>query len=332
MLKPSRRFLLLVAAVTVLTPAGALPGGTPCVWTGVERVVAVGDVHGDYEQLVKVLRAAKLIDAEGDWAGGKAHLVQMGDFLDRAPDSRKVMDLLMKLQAQAPKAGGVVHPLIGNHEAMVLLGSWGYVHPGEVKAFGGPEAYREAMSPRGKYGRWIRSHNTVVQIDRVLFVHAGLTPRYAALSLGEINAAVRRELAAGNVEGIVGDPQGPLWTRSLAFAEGAEADRLLKPVLKAHEVDRIVIAHTVDRRGVRVQANGRVIRVDVGMSRYYGGPAACLLIDHGRLYEVRHGVGRRELPARGVLPPVPATQPSGGAHGKPSTRPALREAVPAGAR
>ena len=60
-------------------------------WEGIERIVAVGDVHGDYQQFVAVLRSAQLIDSKEGWSGGKTHLVQTGDVLDRGPDARKVM-------------------------------------------------------------------------------------------------------------------------------------------------------------------------------------------------------------------------------------------------
>src|SRR5690242_15017139 len=80
-------------------PVPAQPG--KAVWTGVARVIAVGDVHGDYEQLVAVLRSASLIDQNANWTGGKTHLVQTGDIIDRGGHSRQVMDLLMKLQQQA---------------------------------------------------------------------------------------------------------------------------------------------------------------------------------------------------------------------------------------
>ena len=98
-------------------------------------MVAVGDVHGDYAEFVSVLRSAGLIDEKGRWTGGKAHLVQTGDVLDRGADSRKVMDLLMSLEKQAAKAGGRVHALIGNHEAMNLYGDLRYTTPGEFAAF-----------------------------------------------------------------------------------------------------------------------------------------------------------------------------------------------------
>src|SRR5579872_432215 len=78
-------------------------------WTGVERVVAVGDIHGDYNGFVEVLRMAGVIDPANHWIGGKMHLVQVGDVADRGPDTRKIMDLLMDLEKQATQAGGHVH-------------------------------------------------------------------------------------------------------------------------------------------------------------------------------------------------------------------------------
>jgi len=277
----------------------------------VERIVAVGDVHGDYEQFVKVLQVAKVINSKLDWIGGRTHLVQAGDVLDRAPDSRKAMDLLAKLEKQAAKAGGAVHALIGNHEAMVLLGAWGYVHPGEIKSFGGQESFRKAMSRDGWYGRWIRSHNAVVRIDNILFCHAGITPRFADLTLREINRAVRRELWAGDGDGIAMSSAGPLWNRTLALAREDELARMLDVVLKAQAAERMVIAHTVDRSGVVARAGGRLIRIDVGMSRYYDGPAACLLIENGAFYEVRAGRENHKLliPAH-ATGPAPAPSPA----------------------
>ena len=117
--------------------AGASYRGTqdPGVWTNVERIVAIGDIHGDYDQLAAVLKSAGLIDDQGSWTGGKTHLVQVGDVLDRGPDSRKAMDLLMRIEKEAPEAGGYVHALIGNHEAMNVYGDLRYTSMGEYAAF-----------------------------------------------------------------------------------------------------------------------------------------------------------------------------------------------------
>lgn len=104
-------------------------------WTGVERVVAIGDLHGDYEQYLNVMRSAGLIDKKGKWSGGKTHLVQTGDITDRGDDSRKIIDHIIKLAKQAKKKGGYIHLLIGNHETMNVIGDLRYVTQGEFKAF-----------------------------------------------------------------------------------------------------------------------------------------------------------------------------------------------------
>jgi hypothetical protein len=85
------------------------------------RVVAVGEVQGAYESLVKTLRAADLVDEQLRWSGGDAILVQTGDFLDDGTRVSDVMDLLMRLQGEAEAAGGRVVVLLGNHEALNIL-------------------------------------------------------------------------------------------------------------------------------------------------------------------------------------------------------------------
>ncbi|MBC7767624.1 MAG: metallophosphoesterase [Phycisphaerales bacterium] len=123
----------LAALILGLTLSGA--ARAQAQWDNVARVVAIGDLEGDYEKFTDMLRTASLIDAAGDWSGGEAHLVQLGDIPDRGPNSRMIMDHLMRLEPQARRAGGYVHALIGNHEAMNVAGDLRYVHPGEYAAF-----------------------------------------------------------------------------------------------------------------------------------------------------------------------------------------------------
>ena len=124
--------LLLLAADPALAKAKKVDNFH---WTGVERVVAIGDLHGDYEQYIKVMRSAGLLDNKDKWSGGKTHLVQTGDITDRGADSRKIIDHIVKLAKQAKRKGGYVHMLIGNHEAMNVTGDLRYVSTGEYKAF-----------------------------------------------------------------------------------------------------------------------------------------------------------------------------------------------------
>ena len=104
-------------------------------WQGVDRIIAIGDLHGDYANYIAALRAAGLVDKKGKWSGGKTHLVQTGDIPDRGPDTLKIIDHISQLKKQAKRKGGRVHSLIGNHEAMNMYGDLRYTHPGEYEAF-----------------------------------------------------------------------------------------------------------------------------------------------------------------------------------------------------
>ena len=122
----NRTSVVVALLFTVLTNLAAKTSAateeTPYEWNDVARIVAIGDIHGAYDTFVSVLMNAGLVNDRLDWIGGTTHLVQTGDFVDRGPDSRKVMDLLMRLEKQAERVGGRTHVLIGNHEAMNVVG------------------------------------------------------------------------------------------------------------------------------------------------------------------------------------------------------------------
>ena len=133
-----KNFAVLALLTGLLVGAAEVPAeaaGERYDWENVPRIVAVGDVHGAYENLLTVLKNAELIDDELDWIGGEAHLVQVGDVIDRGADSRKSMDFYMELQKKAKKAGGRVHVLIGNHEAFNMVGITDYVTPEIYESF-----------------------------------------------------------------------------------------------------------------------------------------------------------------------------------------------------
>ncbi|MFN2431521.1 MAG: metallophosphoesterase [Gemmatimonadota bacterium] len=118
-------------------PLRSLAGALLCaLWPAAAqaqaRVVAVGDVHGDVEQLRRVLRGAALVDDGDRWSGGQDALVVVGDFVDRGPASRAVLDLLMSLEEDS---GGRVQALLGNHEVLTLIGDARYVSPQDYAAF-----------------------------------------------------------------------------------------------------------------------------------------------------------------------------------------------------
>jgi hypothetical protein len=130
-----RRALLLLLPALGLVAAPARAKDEGCEIPAASRVVAVGDVHGAYPEFRSVLRFAGIIDDKDHWSGGATQLVQLGDLLDRGIETRPALELLMRLEGEARKAGGRVHALLGNHEVMNLLGDLRYVNREEYKAF-----------------------------------------------------------------------------------------------------------------------------------------------------------------------------------------------------
>src|SRR5512143_1170213 len=132
--------LLALAGALVVSPS--CPAADPAAqaaWPDAGRVVAFADVHGAYDELAGLLQAASVVDKSLHWSAGRTHVVSLGDMLDRGADSRKVMDLLMRLQSEAAAAGGQLHVVLGNYAAMNLLGDLRYVSQGEYAAFAGEE-------------------------------------------------------------------------------------------------------------------------------------------------------------------------------------------------
>ncbi len=297
-----------LAAALLLEPSASLRGvaaSSSCGITGVERIIAIGDVHGAYDRFVEILKTTGLLDERERWSGGKAHLVQLGDILDRGPDSRKALELLQRLEPQAEKAGGAVHALLGNHEVARMLGDLRLTHPGEYKAFvtensevmrqrlvdlvkpANPEEFLKttplgqtemiiAFGAKGDYGKWLRTHDAVAKINGMLFLHGGISPAVAATSCDDINATVLREMTADfdqtqkePLSTLAARVDGPLWYRGLAD-EGEELAPQVDEILAKQGVKAIVIGHTVSPTGrIRSRFGGKVFQIDTGMQPAY---------------------------------------------------------------
>jgi hypothetical protein len=237
---PTLGLALLVA--TVFSPVAAW--SAEWRWQDVQRIVAVSDVHGAYAALVRTLQNAQVIDDGLAWNGERTHLVVTGDILDRGPDSRGVMDLLMRLEGEAGEAGGRVHVLLGNHEVMNLTGDLRYVSAAEYAAFAPEEAaadrerafqtfqaarpdapdlqalkrefdlrapegffgHRRAFLPDGYYGAWLLQKPLVIVINDTAFVHGGLSPMVAKLGLEGVNGELKTQVTryAERLDAVIG--------------------------------------------------------------------------------------------------------------------------------
>ncbi|MCP5091381.1 MAG: hypothetical protein GY949_10710 [Gammaproteobacteria bacterium] len=199
---------------------------------GVDRIVAIADIHGAYGAMVETLQRANVIDDELSWSGGETHLVIVGDILDRGPRSRDAMDLLMRLEGEASAAGGTVQVVIGNHESMNLIGDLRYVSKAEYAAFADDEtaeerdrwfiayetrhanestpeslrekfeqqfpagffALRRAFRADGKYGAWLLAKPVIAVVNGTAFVHGGLSPLVEEYGLDGVNEGLKNEL------------------------------------------------------------------------------------------------------------------------------------------
>src|SRR5688572_6191748 len=113
---------IAVGVTLALLCAPASPVAAQGSGRGSGRIVAIGDIHGEIDGFKRILHAAGLADANGRWTGGRAQLIQTGDYTDRGTGTRAVLDLLMQLESQAKGAGGRAFALLGNHEVMNLIG------------------------------------------------------------------------------------------------------------------------------------------------------------------------------------------------------------------
>ena len=143
----------VTAMCSCLLAATLAPSGPQPAAEGTNRVVAIGDIHGDFDALVSVLREAGLVDTLHRWIGGTATLVQTGDFTDRGPGVRPVMDLLMTLEEQAESSGGRVEVLLGNHEVMNLMRNVRDVNPQVYASFTDGESKARRKTAFRAYGR-----------------------------------------------------------------------------------------------------------------------------------------------------------------------------------
>ncbi|MEM9209215.1 MAG: metallophosphoesterase, partial [Pseudomonadota bacterium] len=222
------RAVLFVAALG----AGANVLADDWTFDGVDRVVAISDVHGDYEAMLATLTRADVVDGSTSWIAGNDHLVIVGDLLDRGPDSRAAMDLVIRLEEEAAEAGGRVHLLLGNHEVMNLVGDLRYVAAEEFSAFADDEdpeereawfqwyldqqtlvvdeateraefderyptgffGHRRAFRGDGYYGKWLLDQPLMVVVNGTAFIHGGLSAETAARGLDGTNVGLMREL------------------------------------------------------------------------------------------------------------------------------------------
>lgn len=191
----------------------------PSVLPAVARIIVLGDVHGDWEMLMKSLKVAKLIpptfnewnpEEKALWIGKDTVVVQVGDQIDRCryngvscdlPEATKfdensdwkILQYFTALHKEAEKTGGAVYSLMGNHELMNVMGDMRYVSYQGIKGFGdesikndderfkdGDSKRKQLFAPGNKISNFLAcTRQMSLIIGSNLFVHAGIIPKIA---------------------------------------------------------------------------------------------------------------------------------------------------------
>lgn len=270
--------LLLLAALLLSMLHGA----------DARRIVAVGDLHGDYEQSVSVLRLTGLVDSSTHWIGEDAFLVQLGDILDVGPDDIKIVKLLMRLQKEAQARGGDVVELLGNHELRNFRGDYTAVDEASLKADGGKAGRDKLLSNATEVGAYLRTRKAIFHYGPFLFMHGGFSTATASMltslkRVEDFNMELTRALMDGTISPLASDGldlaeddaddvSNPILVRSILNVKCNDLDKVLTK--KFPGIESVVVGHVPhdprDFNGWRL-CGGRLIDIDFGMSRWKKG-------------------------------------------------------------
>lgn len=118
------------------------------------EIVVIGEVQGAANTVAAFLEHLDLINSEHHWIGGDTILVQTGDLIDDGEHVRAALDLFMRIQDEAAAAGGRVIVLMGNHEALNILGEFGDVNPLAYESFAGPDSELRQRQAWEEWSDW----------------------------------------------------------------------------------------------------------------------------------------------------------------------------------
>lgn len=271
-----------------------------------ERIICIGDIHGDFEVFIRVLQVCKLIDFKLNWIGNKTHVVQLGDTLDGkrsgiSPDKKflnssgevELIRYIYFLDTQAKRVGGRVVSIIGNHELYPFyMGKdkkfiRDYVKKSDI------EKYKDSfgierhsfLKPGGIGASFIgRTRPLLLQYGKFLFVHGSITDSLIKKNIDsngfvdvrKINNDTARWLQGkGKVPSYLEylDDENPVGSRAYSHSKtlGKDACKKINEQLAFFkDVNYVVMGHS-SYKHINTACDGTLIRTDVALSRAFGG-------------------------------------------------------------
>jgi hypothetical protein len=251
-------------------------------------VFAFGDIHGEFEQLLILLRNNKIIDENDNWIFGNGQLIFLGDVFDRGDKVTETLLFIYELEQKAREHNGGVNLLIGNHEAMAITGDHRYIHNKYThyeRYF--YKEYNKLYTESSLIGNWLRKQNTIVRVNDNIFMHAGISSKILNLqfSIDSINRVVQEYLIDQNSSlyhnssSLIVSEFGPLWYRGYSDFYGREKmvkESVVDRVLDFYKVQRMIIGHN-ESKSITLSYDGKVISIDVPLDRKGVMPQALLI-------------------------------------------------------
>lgn len=329
---------------TITRPSHTVaPAACPTVFPPAERLIAIGDLHGDLQKARRAFRLAGLVNEQDIWTGGSTVAVQVGDILDRGDQEIEIFYWLERLQREARAAGGDLHILNGNHETMNVAQSFRYATPGGFTAFrqwakahaleialkarcgchaasdlihmmraldktkksgsrnssdDGVSARSLALQPGGPFAlRFLADHPVVLQVGSTVFVHGGLLPQHVEYGIDRINLETREWISYGPMGAkphFLSGRTAVVWSReySLEDSSRCDCDALELALRGVPGAKRMVVGHTIQETGINSACSGKVIRVDVGLSKGCGNglPEVLEILNDAKVRRLREAV------------------------------------------
>jgi hypothetical protein len=248
-------------------------------------IFAIGDIHGDRDRLIRLLTGAKLVQPGAStgriaWTGGASVLVVAGDMIDKGPDGPGVLSLLRSLHAEAPRSGGAVVVLMGNHEVDFLRNPETErvrEFAQQLKAIGlDPKSVASCAGPLGAF---LCGLPFAARVNDSFFSHAGnAAGRSLAQLSADLQSGVTREgfeapqLTAPDslLQARLGElgPGGKSWFEGKHSLEDNLTALGVKRIVQGHQHNEVHFPDGETRRlGEVYQWRGELFLIDAGMSR-----------------------------------------------------------------
>ena len=256
-----------------------------CILGKKRRIIAIGDLHGDYQLTINCLKVAGVINKDFKWCGNDTIVIQIGDQVDRGGrydtygdenSDIKIIRFFDKLHKEAKIVGGGVYSLIGNHELMNVMGKFQYTSKSGIDKNGGEIGRKKIFEPGSNLSKILSKRFAIMKVGSWIFVHGGIIPSLAnTYNIKYINNLLQ-EFLLGNKQLIHNkdfkklfiNSNSLLWNRT--FSSRNPSSKKLFNSLKALNSDFMVVGHTPQIEGINSKCKNRIWRIDTAMSYAFG--------------------------------------------------------------